>query len=180
MVWSQRGPSSGPTWCLPRGGVPAPAAEALIDEPAVKAAPLPKSEPRDFEGEFGSTGPRSTEGDLPGGDAGERVGERVDLRSEGSETWTLDSGQFVTEFFREPKWFKHASGAWEKVDPSVVRAEGRPGAVLKASGVGFDAAFGVSGEGVVLGFEGRELRLTVRGAAGVVPELDKGDCCTVW
>jgi hypothetical protein len=83
---------------------PAAAAPAKVD-----AAPLPVSEPRDLAGELAVDGVMPSAGGGRAGEAvaqpdeGERVRELVESRSEGSETFLLESGQRETEFFLAPK-----------------------------------------------------------------------------
>ncbi len=163
------------------------AAPAREDPSAeVDVAPLPMSEPRDLAGELAVDGVMPSAGGGRAGEAvaqpdeGERVRELVESRSEGSETFLLESGQRETEFFLAPKWFRGADGAWSEVDPRVERAADVKDGGLIAAGVGFSARFGVSGEGVSLGFEGRDLRFRPQGRADVVPELDGKDPAVVW
>ena len=171
-----------PAGDLGAAGAAAAEVEALVTDP-VKADAFPVSERRDFDSEFaGGVSGVAARGDLPVGDPAKRVGEVVGFRSEGSETWALESGQKVTEFFSEPRWFRDDRGEWARVDPSVVPVESAvlKGAVLRAAGVGFDAEFGVSGDGVRLVFEGREVVFRPRGRADVVPVLEKGSDTVVW
>ncbi len=108
------------------------------------------------------------------------VRELGEMRSEGAETWLLESGLKQTELFMEPKWFRGPEGGWVEVDPKLeVVADAKDGSVA-AAGVGFSARFGVSGQGVSLGFEGRELRFVPRGRGDVVPEIDGKDSTVLW
>ena len=108
------------------------------------------------------------------------VRELTEVRSEGSETWELESGLRQTEFFMEPKWYRGPDGGWARVDPKVVRLGDTEAAPLAAAGVGFSAGFGTSGDGVSLSFEGRDLRFRPRGRNDVRPELDAKDSTVVW
>ena len=107
--------------------------------------PLPVSEPRDLAGELSVDVPMP-EAELPPGAVVDekRVDELKQHRSEGSETWTLESGRNVTEFFTTPKWFRGGAGEWAEVDPRLVRSGGAAVAGVKASveasGVGFSVA----------------------------------------
>ncbi|MFN7147898.1 MAG: PA14 domain-containing protein [Microthrixaceae bacterium] len=85
-----------------------------------------------------------------------------------------------TELFMEPKWFRAPGGGWAEVDPKLEVAAGAKDGRVSAVGVGFSATFGPSGEGVSLGFEGRELRFVPRGRSDVAPELDGKDPAVLW
>ena len=158
---------------------PAPGGEAAADS---TAGPAPVSERRDLAKELGGT---AAEVDASGGiDAKpgpaldrDRVSEEVQFRSEGSETWKLDDGSNVTEFFGQPKWFRDGKGEWAKVDPKLV-ASG-DGSV-SAAGVGFGWWVGASQDGVRLSFEGREVSFRLLGRDGVKPALDRKDPTVVW
>lgn len=153
---------------------------------AVPGEPLPESEPRDLAGELSVDVPMS-DAELPPGAVTEekRLDELVQLRSEGSETWRLESGRNVTEFFSTPKWFRDSRGGWSEVDPAVVAGKGETvagvAALVMSTGVGFTVGFGVSGQGVGFVAEGREWRArVVDGASDVVPEIDRDDDQVVW
>jgi hypothetical protein len=130
---------------------PAPSSAETAAEGS-QVEPLPVSEPRDLAGELAVDGVMPSAAGGRAGEAvaqpdeGERVRELVESRSEGSETFLLESGQRETEFFLAPKWFRGADGGWSEVDPRVERAADVKDGGVVAAGVGFSARFGVSGE----------------------------------
>lgn len=89
-------------WSVVALDVVAAQEEAPVAEPAAETVvePLPVSEPRDLVGELSADVPMP-EAELPPGAVSDerRVDELEQLRSEGSETWSLESGRNVTEWF---------------------------------------------------------------------------------
>jgi RHS repeat-associated protein len=147
--------------------------------------PVPglESAPRDLAGELNTP---VAGVDASGGgarvkdpDANAPVDEVVGLRSEGSETWTTRSGNKVTKFFGEPKWYRDAAGAWQRVDTEVVEDPSRPG-VFRNAGADWTATFEVAGSGVGLSTAGRDMRFRIVGDPSVAPEKDPSDPSVVW
>lgn len=107
----------------------------------------------------------------------QRVAEDIGLRSEGSETYKLQTGLRQTELFAEPRWYRDAEGEWERVDPRVSADRSQDG-VLRSSGAGWSASF--ASTGVSVSFEGREASLAIPGVKNAArPELDQKDPTTV-
>lgn len=164
---------------------PEAAVSAVEQAEPLAAGPLPRSEPRDLAGELSADGVMppaggGVEGAVSAPDGRDRVRELTEVRSEGSETYLLESGQRQTEFFASPKWYRGPDGAWVEVDPRVVMSGDSKDSPVVTAGVGFAATFGASGEGVSLVFEGRDLRFRARGRTDVLPELDAENAAVVW
>lgn len=168
-------------------GVAAAAAPPAVDEAAAKPTdPSPlESGTRDLARELDLPAsqvgaPAGEVSDGGGRVAGEdeRVREQVGLRSEGSETYLLESGLRQSEFFPEPRWYRTGKGDWAKVDPKV-EADRQQSGTLSSTGAGWRAEF--TSSGVSISFEGRTYALAVKGTNGEVrPELDATDDTAVW